>query len=30
MTDTVKYVVVWRREAAGEWKWAVDIWNGDS
>jgi uncharacterized protein (TIGR02246 family) len=29
-TDSVKYVVVWRREAAGEWKWAVDIWNGDS
>jgi uncharacterized protein (TIGR02246 family) len=30
MTDIVKYVVVWRREAAGEWKMAVDIWNGDS
>jgi uncharacterized protein (TIGR02246 family) len=29
-TDIVKYVVVWRREAAGEWKMAVDIWNGDS
>jgi uncharacterized protein (TIGR02246 family) len=29
-TDSVKYVVVWRREASGEWRYAVDIWNGDS
>ena len=23
----IKYVVVWRQEASGQWRWAVDIWN---
>ena len=26
-TVPVKYVVVWRRQAGGEWQMAVDIWN---
>ncbi|MGD9894373.1 MAG: SgcJ/EcaC family oxidoreductase [Dehalococcoidia bacterium] len=28
-TDTAKYVVVWE-ESGGEWRWAVDIWNGNA
>jgi ketosteroid isomerase-like protein len=24
---TIKFVVVWRRQADGQWKWATDIWN---
>ena len=24
---TIKYVVVWRQENDGQWRWAVDIWN---
>jgi uncharacterized protein (TIGR02246 family) len=30
MTDTVKYVVVWKRRAGGSWQLAVDIWNGNA
>ena len=30
MTDTVKYVVVWKRQAGGPWQLAVDIWNANS
>ena len=26
-TDTVKYVVVWKRQPDGSWKLAADIWN---
>ncbi len=29
-TDTVKYVVVWKRRAGGAWQLAVDIWNSNS
>ena len=29
MTDTGKYVVVMKRQADGQWKVAVDIWNSD-
>jgi uncharacterized protein (TIGR02246 family) len=29
-TDKGKYVVVWKRQADGSWKLAVDIWNTDS
>lgn len=29
MTDTVKFVVVWKRQGGG-WKWAVDIWNSNA
>jgi uncharacterized protein (TIGR02246 family) len=29
-TDTVKYVVVWKRQAGGPWQLAVDIWNGNT
>jgi uncharacterized protein (TIGR02246 family) len=29
MTDTGKYVVIWKPTETGEWKIAVDIWNGD-
>lgn len=29
-TDTVKYVVVWKRQAGGPWQMAVDIWNGNT
>lgn len=28
-TDTVKYVVVWKRQA-GTWKLSVDIWNANA
>ena len=28
-TDTVKYVVVWKRRAGGSWQLAVDIWNSN-
>ena len=24
---TLKYVVIWRQEGNGRWRWAVDIWN---
>ena len=24
---TIKYVVVWRKEGDGQWRWAIDIWN---
>ena len=24
---TIKYVVIWRKEGDGQWRWAVDIWN---
>ena len=29
-TDTVKYVVVWKRRAEGSWQLAVDIWNSNT
>jgi uncharacterized protein (TIGR02246 family) len=29
-TDTVKYVVVWKRRAGGPWQLAVDIWNSNT
>ena len=29
-TDTVKYVVVWKRRASGPWQLAADIWNSNS
>jgi len=29
-TDTVKYAVVWKRQAGGPWQLAVDIWNGST
>jgi uncharacterized protein (TIGR02246 family) len=29
-TDTVKYVVVWKRQADDSWKLAADIWNSIS
>jgi ketosteroid isomerase-like protein len=28
-TDTVKYVVVWKRRAGGPWQLAADIWNSN-
>lgn len=28
--DTGKYVVVWKRQTDGSWKYLVDIWNGDT
>ena len=30
MTDTGKYLVVWKPNAAGEWKIVADIWNSDA
>ena len=30
MTDTVKYVVVWKRHGSEGWQLAVDIWNANS
>ena len=29
-TDTMKYVVVWKRQADNSWKLAADIWNSIS
>jgi uncharacterized protein (TIGR02246 family) len=29
-TDTIKYVLVWKRRAGGAWQLAVDIWNSIS
>jgi uncharacterized protein (TIGR02246 family) len=29
-TETVKYVVVWKRQAGGPWQLAVDIWNSNT
>lgn len=29
MDDRGKYVVIWKRQADGAWKLAVDIWNSD-
>lgn len=29
MTDTAKYVVVWKQDAGG-WRWAIDIWNSNA
>jgi ketosteroid isomerase-like protein len=28
MEQTVKYVVVWKKSAAGSWRLHIDIWNG--
>lgn len=25
---TMKYVVIWKLDARGQWRWFVDIWNG--
>ena len=30
VSDRGKYVVIWKRQADGSWKLAVDIWNTDS
>ncbi len=27
VTQHAKYVVVWKRQASGAWKWDTDIWN---
>jgi len=27
MTDSTKYLVIWKRQADGKWKVCVDIWN---
>jgi uncharacterized protein (TIGR02246 family) len=29
-TDTIKYVIVWKRQAGGPWQLAVDIWNSNT
>ena len=29
-SDTGKYLVIWKQNAAGEWKMAVDTWNSDA
>jgi uncharacterized protein (TIGR02246 family) len=29
MTDTMKYLVAWKRETDGAWQLAADIWNSD-
>ena len=29
-TDTLKYIVVWKRQAGGPWQLAADIWNGNT
>jgi ketosteroid isomerase-like protein len=28
-SDHGKYIVLWKRDAKGEWKWFRDIWNSD-
>jgi ketosteroid isomerase-like protein len=28
-TERGKYVVIWKRQPDGAWKWHVDIWNGN-
>jgi ketosteroid isomerase-like protein len=27
--DTAKYIVIWKREAGGDWQWYRDIWNSN-
>jgi uncharacterized protein (TIGR02246 family) len=27
--DTGKYIVIWKRDAAGNWRWYRDIWNSN-
>jgi len=27
--DTGKYIVIWKRDAAGDWQWYRDIWNSN-
>ncbi len=29
VTDTVKYLVVWKRQSGGPWQLLVDIWNSN-
>lgn len=29
-TDTVKYLVVWKRQSGGPWQIAADIWNSNT
>ncbi len=29
MEDRGKFVVIWKQDADGEWRWAVDIFNSD-
>ena len=28
-TDNGKFIIVWKRESDGSWKWYIDIWNSD-
>ncbi len=30
MTDSGKYVVIWKRQRSGDWKLHVDIWNSNT